>query len=139
MYYVRTTLSCWGEASYTNETATYPRYHRRERTDYSSSSIPSVEANFEAIWETGKQNWFDVLLSVVVFALFAALVNTGIAMVAENPSILAFVKRLGVGIADELSQTTLAFFFKNVTIIPLTIVWMYHGLYGYFVRDRRNQ
>lgn len=89
------------------------------------------ESQFDSIWTAARRHWIDVTASVVVFAAFALVVNVAIAQVAANQSVLAFVSSLGVGIGDEALKTALAFFLKNVTIIPLTIVWMVVGLYGY--------
>ncbi len=96
-----------------------------------SLSDEERETAFQSVWNACKRNWVEVVLTIVVYAVFVFLANAGIALIAEDQSVQMAVRNLGIQTDTESLRTVIAFFLKNSSVIPFTIVWMYHGLYQY--------
>ncbi|MFN8441327.1 MAG: hypothetical protein U0175_11180 [Caldilineaceae bacterium] len=85
---------------------------------------------FAFLWQNLASRWMLLLWSILVFAVFALLVNGGIRWIAQygsNQNVLQGLPLLSSLDKDRLSLV-IVFFLKNLTIIPFTLVWLCYGL-----------
>lgn len=73
-------------------------------------------------WQTGKKQWLAILLNLSGFLLMASLINYLIEALAYETCFYLFLKRDGILVATA-SEWTILLFFKNLSVIPLMLVF----------------
>lgn len=71
--------------------------------------------------------WPALVGYLVFFSLIALLINKGNSLIADNTTVLTVLKRSGL-LHPAATGMPLFFFLKNLTIIPLTLVFEYNLL-----------
>jgi len=69
-----------------------------------------------------KKHWFSISLNVIAFLLIAWAINYLIELLAYETCFYLTLKKDGI-LADSSSEWTLLLFFKNLTVIPLTLIF----------------
>ncbi len=72
--------------------------------------------------QTLKQHWLSVLCNVMVFLLIAAGINYLIDLLAYETCLYLSLKQDGI-LAADASEWTILLFFKNLSVIPFTLVF----------------
>ena len=85
---------------------------------------------FALFWQNLTSRWLVLLLSILVFSIFALLVNGGIRWIAQYNPIQNALHGLPLlsSLNKERLSLVIVFFLKNLTIIPFTLVWLCYGL-----------
>ncbi len=74
------------------------------------------------VWSKMKLRWIALSLSFIAFALIAGVMNMLIDQLAYETCLFITLKRGGV-LADSASEWTILLFFKNISVIPFTLVF----------------
>ncbi|MBD0293677.1 MAG: hypothetical protein ICV84_00525 [Flavisolibacter sp.] len=69
-----------------------------------------------------KKQWFPILLNIIGFLLIAAVINYLIDLLAYETCLYLTLKEDGI-LADSSSEWTILLFFKNLSVIPFTLVF----------------
>ena len=69
-----------------------------------------------------KKHWFSISLNVIAFLLIAWAINYLIELLAYETCFYLTLKKDGI-LADSSSEWTILLFFKNLTVIPLTLIF----------------
>lgn len=84
-----------------------------------------------------KRQWFLVCLNIVGFLIIASIINYLIDLLAYETCLYLSLKTDGI-LAESSSEWTILLFFKNLTVIPLTLIfdtvlllWLANKLSGF--------
>ncbi|WP_345264138.1 hypothetical protein [Nibrella viscosa] len=77
-----------------------------------------------SVRQTLVRQWPGLLIDLVLFSLLAWVLNHSIAGVANYPVVILTAQKMGV-LHPEATGTPIVFFLKNLTVIPLTMVFDY--------------
>ncbi len=69
-----------------------------------------------------RKQWFSISLNIIGFLLIAGTINYLIDLLAYETCLYLTLKNDGV-LADTSSEWTILLFFKNLTVIPLTLIF----------------
>jgi hypothetical protein len=69
-----------------------------------------------------KQQWLSVVLNIIVFLIIATAINYLIDQLAYETCLLLTLKKDGILTMDS-SEWTILLFFKNISVIPFTLVF----------------
>ena len=69
-----------------------------------------------------KTHWFSISLNIIAFLLFAWAINYLIELLAYETCLYLSLRKDGI-LADTSSEWTVLLFFKNLTVIPLTLIF----------------
>lgn len=69
-----------------------------------------------------KRQWFLVCLNIVGFLIIASIINYLIDLLAYETCLYLSLKTDGI-LAESSSEWTILLFFKNLTVIPLTLIF----------------
>jgi hypothetical protein len=69
-----------------------------------------------------KKQWFYILLNIIGFLLIAGLINYLIDQLAYETCFYLTLKKGGI-LVDSSSEWTILLFFKNISVIPLMLVF----------------
>jgi hypothetical protein len=69
-----------------------------------------------------KKQWFSISLNLIGFLLIAWAINYLIDLLAYETCLYLTLKKDGI-LADSSSEWTILLFFKNLTVIPLTLIF----------------
>ena len=69
-----------------------------------------------------KKQWFSISLNIIGFLLIAWTINYLIELLAYETCLYLTLKKDGI-LADSSSEWTILLFFKNLTVIPLTLIF----------------
>ncbi len=69
-----------------------------------------------------KKQWFSVFLNILVFLVIAWAINYLINLLAYETCLYLTLKKDGI-LAGSSSEWTILLFFKNLTVIPLTLIF----------------
>jgi hypothetical protein len=78
--------------------------------------------NWTTAWITLRKHWLAVLLNLLSFGLIAFLMNLFIDHIAYQTCLYAQLQREGF-ISGSTSEWSLILFIKNISVIPLTLVF----------------
>ena len=79
-------------------------------------------ANWSVSIEKIKKQWLSVLLNLVAFLIIAAMFNYLIDQLAYQTCLYLSLKENGI-LVDSSSEWTILLFFKNLSVIPFTLVF----------------
>lgn len=91
--------------------------------------------NWRLAMQQVKSRWRIILLNLVAFILMAWMINYLIDYAAYQTCMYAKLKA-GQIISDKASEWTLILFFKNISIIPFTII--FNALFLLWITDKLN-
>lgn len=84
-----------------------------------------------------KKHWLPLLLNIIGFLIIASLINYLIDLLAYETCLYLSLKTDGI-LAESSSEWTILLFFKNLTVIPLTLIfdtvlllWLANKLSGF--------
>jgi hypothetical protein len=80
------------------------------------------KVQFAAAVQKFKTQLFSILLNIAGFLIIAAIINYGIDLLAYQTCLYLTLKKDGI-LADASSEWTILLFFKNLSVIPLTLVF----------------
>jgi hypothetical protein len=89
--------------------------------------IPKDERDAAVLlmWRNAKGHWTAILRDITLFGIAAVVINVGIGVIAEGRTASSLLIGLGISNADgETMQNAATLFMKNLTVIPLTIVFL---------------
>ena len=69
-----------------------------------------------------KKQWFSISLNVIAFLVIAWTINFLIELLAYETCLYLTLRKGGI-LADSSSEWTILLFFKNLTVIPLTLIF----------------
>jgi len=101
--------------------------------------LPEAEksAAFARMGQTIKEQWRAVLRDILLFGLTAITINYVIGEVSQTRTVYSLMTSWGVpGSNEDSVQAAATLFMKNLTVIPLTIVFQY-GIVRYLLRQER--
>lgn len=78
--------------------------------------------NWAVTFQKVRRKWPYVLLNVVVFLVFASVINYLINLLAYQTCLYITLRRGGI-ISSSASEWVIILFFKNLSVIPFTIVF----------------
>lgn len=94
-------------------------------------------AAFARMGQTIKEQWRAVLRDILLFGLTAIAINYVIGEVSQTRTVYSLMTSWGVpGSNEDSVQAAATLFMKNLTVIPLTIVFQY-GIVRYLLRQER--
>lgn len=94
-------------------------------------------AAFARMGQTIKEQWRAVLRDILLFGLTAITINYVIGEVSQTRTVYSLMTSWGVpGSNEDSVQAAATLFMKNLTVIPLTIVFQY-GIVRYLLRQER--
>ncbi|PSR52783.1 hypothetical protein AHMF7605_04215 [Adhaeribacter arboris] len=75
-----------------------------------------------AAWRKAKKQWLAIWLNFICFLLIAACINYLIELLAYETCLLLSLKQGGI-LTNTSSEWTIMLFFKNLSVIPFTLVF----------------
>lgn len=91
--------------------------------------------NWHITLEKLRRRWFVLLLNMIAFLVIASIINFLIDHIAYRTCLL-YVLKINKIIADTASQWVLLLFFKNITVIPFTLI--FNALFFLWITNRLN-
>jgi len=98
------------------------------KSEHRKESIKLAFANFKSKWQI-------LLLNFVVYLLIAWVINFLIDQLAYQTCLYLTMQNRGILNADA-SEWTIILFFKNLTVIPLTLI--FNTLFVFYMTNRLN-
>jgi hypothetical protein len=80
-----------------------------------------------------KSQWLTVLLNIILFLIIAWTVNYLIDLLAYETCLYITLKKDGI-IAESATQWTIILFFKNLSVIPFTLI--FYGVFLLWITDK---